>query len=188
MLGVHTWNNQDNSEIEIKNDIGNFNRNLNHSFSFFFDTYNRNIKITENATILSKNNPVGFVGLLLASTEGNYHNENIDFKALIKENIEIEKEYNFNHLIPPIEWYKEIIDEYCSVMDPIKLMPLQNQINTLKIQLSNTQANSAKARIQNQLSYRLGEALIKANNNWYGGGYIKLWFEIRRLVKEFKNR
>ncbi|MFX3627484.1 hypothetical protein [Campylobacter molothri] len=73
-------------------------------------------------------------------------------------------------------------------MDPIKLMPLQNQINTLKIQLSNTQANSAKARIQNQLSYRLGEALIKANNNWYGGGYIKLWFEIRRLVKEFKNR
>ncbi|MBZ7951289.1 hypothetical protein H2272_05200, partial [Campylobacter sp. W0046] len=139
ILGVHAWNNQDNSEIEIKNDIGNFNRNLNHSFSFFFDTYNRNIKITKNTTILSKNNPVGFVGLLLASTEGNYHNENIDFKALIKENIEIEKEYNFNHLIPPIEWYKEIIDEYCSIMDPIKLEPLQNQINTLNIQLSNTQ-------------------------------------------------
>ncbi|MBZ7944090.1 sugar transferase [Campylobacter sp. RM13744] len=258
MLGVHAWNNQDNSEIKIKNDIGNFNRNLNHSFSFFFDTYNRNIKITKNTTILSKNNPVGFVGLLLASTEGNYHNENIDFKALIKENIEIEKEYNFNHLMPPIEWYKEIIDEYCSIMDPIKLEPLQNQINTLKTQLSNSQANSAKARIQNQLSYKLGqamiensksilgyirmpyvlsyikdkhkqeqkiyqekikkdpslklpplesyadynealkfkehlsyklgEALIKANNNWYGGGYIKLWFEIRRIKKEFKNK
>ncbi|MBZ7960498.1 sugar transferase, partial [Campylobacter sp. RM12397] len=175
-----------------------------------------------------------------------------------KENIEIEKKYNFNHLIPPIEWYKEIIDEYCSIMDPIKLEPLQNQINTLKIQLSNSQANSAKARIQNQLSYKLGqamiensksilgyirmpyvlsyikdkhkqeqkiyqekikkdpslklpplesyadynealkfkehlsyklgEALIKANNNWYGGGYIKLWFEIRRIKKEFKNK
>ncbi|MCC2563017.1 hypothetical protein KBI93_08795, partial [Campylobacter coli] len=27
------------------------------------------------------------------------------------------------------------------------------------------------------LTYKLGEALIKASNNWYGGGYIKLWFE-----------
>ncbi|WP_223207680.1 hypothetical protein [Campylobacter coli] len=32
-------------------------------------------------------------------------------------------------------------------------------------------------------TYKLGEALIKANNNWYGGGYIKLWFEIRKLKK-----
>ncbi|WP_337210747.1 hypothetical protein, partial [Campylobacter molothri] len=163
ILGVHIWNEQNNCELEIKNKNTNnsFNRNIDYLVSFFFDTYNRNIKITENTTILSKNNPVGFVGLLLASTEGNYHNENIDFKALIKENIEIEKEYNFNHLIPPIEWYKEIIDEYCSIMDPIKLEPLQNQINTLKIQLSNSQANSAKARIQNQLSYKLGQAMIE---------------------------
>ncbi|WP_079754665.1 glycosyltransferase family 8 protein [Campylobacter coli] len=35
-------------------------------------------------------------------------------------------------------------------------------------------------------TYKLGEALIRANNNWYGGGYIKLWFEIRKLKKEFK--
>ncbi|PCH30494.1 sugar transferase, partial [Campylobacter sp. 113] len=46
-------------------------------------------------------------------------------------------------------------------MDPIKLASLQNQINTLKIQLSNAQANSAKARIQNQLSYKLGQAMIE---------------------------
>ncbi|WP_236633314.1 hypothetical protein, partial [Campylobacter armoricus] len=31
-------------------------------------------------------------------------------------------------------------------------------------------------------------ALIQANKNWYGGGYIKLLFEIRKLKKEFKNR
>ncbi len=30
-------------------------------------------------------------------------------------------------------------------------------------------------------TYKLGEALIRANNNWYKGGYIKLWFEIRKL-------
>ncbi|EOH2815020.1 hypothetical protein ACLZ7Y_000636, partial [Campylobacter coli] len=34
------------------------------------------------------------------------------------------------------------------------------------------------------LTYKLGEALIKASNNWYGGGYIKLWFEIRKLKRE----
>ncbi|MFX3627503.1 hypothetical protein ACD574_02865 [Campylobacter sp. LH-2024] len=44
-------------------------------------------------------------------------------------------------------------------------------------------------KLKEHLSYKLGEALIKANNNWYGGGrYIKLWFEIRRIKKEFKNK
>ncbi|MGI7959511.1 sulfotransferase family 2 domain-containing protein [Campylobacter coli] len=37
-------------------------------------------------------------------------------------------------------------------------------------------------------TYKLGEALIRANNNWYGGGYIKLLFEIRKLKKEFKKK
>ncbi|EKA0814976.1 hypothetical protein OJ510_001113 [Campylobacter coli] len=31
------------------------------------------------------------------------------------------------------------------------------------------------------LTYKLGEALIKANKTWYKGGYVKLWFEIRKL-------
>ncbi|MEE6576981.1 hypothetical protein VWM48_08730, partial [Campylobacter coli] len=34
------------------------------------------------------------------------------------------------------------------------------------------------------LTYKLGEALIKASNNWYGGGYIKLLLEIRKLKRE----
>ncbi|WP_223212555.1 hypothetical protein [Campylobacter coli] len=36
------------------------------------------------------------------------------------------------------------------------------------------------------LTYKLGEALIRANNNWYGGGYIKLLLEIRKLKREFR--
>ncbi|EPD7101431.1 hypothetical protein ACSDXR_000675 [Campylobacter coli] len=36
-------------------------------------------------------------------------------------------------------------------------------------------------------TYKLGEALIRANNNWYGG-YIKLLLEIRKLKKEFKKK
>ncbi|WP_261797980.1 hypothetical protein [Campylobacter volucris] len=38
------------------------------------------------------------------------------------------------------------------------------------------------------LTYKLGQALIKANKTWYKGGYVKLWFEIRKLKNEFKNK
>ncbi|HGG0807233.1 TPA: alpha-2,3-sialyltransferase, partial [Campylobacter coli] len=38
------------------------------------------------------------------------------------------------------------------------------------------------------LTYKLGEALIRANNNWYGGGYIKLLLEIRKLKREFRKK
>ncbi|EOI5271974.1 sulfotransferase family 2 domain-containing protein [Campylobacter coli] len=30
-------------------------------------------------------------------------------------------------------------------------------------------------------TYKLGEALIRANNNWYKGGYVKMWFEIGKF-------
>ncbi|WP_235688435.1 hypothetical protein [Campylobacter coli] len=32
-------------------------------------------------------------------------------------------------------------------------------------------------------TYKLGEALIKADKTWYKGGYVKLWFEVRKLKK-----
>ncbi len=38
------------------------------------------------------------------------------------------------------------------------------------------------------LTYKLGEALIKANKTWYKGGYVKMWLEIRKLKKEFKKK
>ncbi|EOI2751748.1 glycosyltransferase family 2 protein, partial [Campylobacter jejuni] len=38
------------------------------------------------------------------------------------------------------------------------------------------------------LTYKLGEALIKANKTWYKGGYVRLMFEIRKLKKEFKKK
>ncbi|MCR6574732.1 hypothetical protein CINS5995_08310, partial [Campylobacter insulaenigrae] len=37
-------------------------------------------------------------------------------------------------------------------------------------------------------TYKLGQALIQANKDWYGGGYIKLWFKIKKLKQEFKNK
>ncbi|MFG5090457.1 hypothetical protein O8I41_05650 [Campylobacter lari] len=38
------------------------------------------------------------------------------------------------------------------------------------------------------LTYKVGEALIKANKTWYKGGYIKLLFEIRKLKRKFKEK
>lgn len=36
------------------------------------------------------------------------------------------------------------------------------------------------------LTYKLGEAFIKADKTWYKGGYVKLWFEVRKLKGERK--
>ncbi|WP_229238093.1 hypothetical protein [Campylobacter volucris] len=38
------------------------------------------------------------------------------------------------------------------------------------------------------LTYKLGQALIQADKEWYKGGYIKLWFEVRKLKREFNNK
>ncbi|HDZ5154598.1 TPA: sugar transferase [Campylobacter jejuni] len=292
LLGVHLWNDSGICEIQIKNPKDQiFNRSLNYNFSYFFDIYDRQFKFANDTKILNNGvNNINLISFFLASPEGNYHTEKIDFEALANENIEIPKEYNFNHLIPPIELYKEIIDEYCSTMDPRKLAPLQNQIkekdniistlnqekttlqnelssfpikkqnleiknleqdlifkklqnkklakqmgiklNTIIPKLTMINPNSAKARIHNHLSYKLGQALIensksvfgyirmpfilsyialetypdynealkekecftyklgealmKASNNWYGGGYIKFIFkDVPRLKREF---
>ncbi|ECW8954352.1 alpha-2,3-sialyltransferase [Campylobacter lari] len=43
-------------------------------------------------------------------------------------------------------------------------------------------------KLKNHLSYKLGQALIKANKTWYKGGYVKMWFEVRKLKREFRNK
>lgn len=44
------------------------------------------------------------------------------------------------------------------------------------------------SKIKSYFSYKLGQALIKAHQNWYKGGYIKFWFDLYKLKKEFKNK
>ncbi|AJD01205.1 O-fucosyltransferase family protein [Campylobacter lari] len=41
-------------------------------------------------------------------------------------------------------------------------------------------------KLKNHLSYKLGQALIKANKTWYKGGYVKMWFEVRKLKQKIK--
>ncbi|WP_060662768.1 hypothetical protein [Helicobacter pullorum] len=83
--------------------------------------------ITQDTQIL---NYFDMVDLLLAK-EGKWDYTIPDNNEIII----IESKYNFNHLIPDIKLYKEIIDEYCAKMDPKKLAPLQNQLTQVKSQL-----------------------------------------------------
>ncbi|EMU7109306.1 sugar transferase, partial [Campylobacter coli] len=76
-------------------------------------------------------NYVDLISILIVHFKSHYYNAQIDFETLANENIEISKEYDFGRIIPPIELYKEIIDEYCAAMDPRKLAPLKKQINDL---------------------------------------------------------
>ncbi|HFP7484551.1 TPA: sugar transferase, partial [Campylobacter jejuni] len=136
---------------------------MDYNFSYFFDIYDRQFKITNDTKILNNVvNNINLISFFLASPEGNYHTEEIDLEALANENIIIPKEYDFNHLIPPIELYKEIIDEHYTVMDPAKLAPLQNQIKEKdNIIFTLTQEKQNLLNEKNNLENKLNSIPIK---------------------------
>ncbi|MPB08624.1 galactosyltransferase [Campylobacter lari] len=41
-------------------------------------------------------------------------------------------------------------------------------------------------KLKNHLSYKLGQVLIQANKTWYGGGYVKMLFEINKIKSTYK--
>lgn len=126
---------------------------------------------------------VNLVSLFVVKEDSNAI-KNINYDWLYQRENNIDEKYNFDHLIPDLLLVKESIEEYCIKMDPIKLASLQNQINTLKIQLSNTQANSAKARIQNQLSYKLGQAMIENSKSILG--FIRMPYVLSYIKDKYK--
>ncbi|WP_181566571.1 hypothetical protein [Helicobacter sp. 11-8110] len=151
LLGIHAWNEGKPEVGSIYNTcssiiVSNFKQNLIKASSLIrlFNTINADFIVDNNTSVRFNelNHPV---------TEGseavipNQHTKILDYFDLIDfllasggewhypmpdnhETIEIESKYNFNHLIPDIKLYKEIIDEYCRLMDPIKLAPLQTQL------------------------------------------------------------
>ena len=93
------------------------------------------------------------------------------------------------------------IKEYLPILQPPKTTPqplqepsLQDQINSLKEQISKKdneikalQTSYEKAaNFKNHLSYKLGNALIKAHKSWYKGGYIKFIFEAIKIKNKHK--
>ncbi|EGK8076972.1 hypothetical protein IO383_001434 [Campylobacter lari] len=59
----------------------------------------------------------------------------------------------------------------------------------LKMQSLNKCSDYEKSiKITNYFFYKLGQLLIKANKEWYKGGYIKFWYNLYQLKKEFKDK
>ncbi|EAI3763929.1 hypothetical protein XJ74_06340, partial [Campylobacter coli] len=101
-------------------------------------------------------------------------------ESILETNIENNAHYCFDSLIPPIMLYKEIIDEYSCIMEcrknltyNIKIqnleLKLQNKTNKLKSLQENIRYHqSAKQRIYNHLSYKLGFCAIKKSKTLLG--------------------
>ena len=68
-------------------------------------------------------------------------------------------------------------------------LSLEAENKILKDKIKELETNYQKAiKVKNHLSYKLGQALIKANKSWYKGGYIKFIFEAMKIKKEHKNK
>ncbi len=65
-----------------------------------------------------------------------------------------------------------------------QISSLKEEINKKDIEIKNLKLTNQKAQnIKNHLSYKLGNALIKAHKQWYKGGYIKFIFEAIKIKK-----
>ena len=69
----------------------------------------------------------------------------------------------------------------------LEIKSLKEALSKKEKDINNLELNYQKAlNTKNHLSYKLGAALIKANKNWYKGGYVKFIFEVMRINKEHK--
>ncbi len=69
----------------------------------------------------------------------------------------------------------------------LEIKALKEKLTQKEQEIKNLQIDYQKAlKTKNHLSYKLGEALIRANKNWYKGGYIKFIFEVIKIKKEHK--
>ena len=176
-------------------------------YNAFVEIQNLNFKINNESFIdLNKNVPfseyhinvqtwlpnakrVNFFDLIsiFLAKGGNFYTEEIDFESLANENIEIEEKYNFNHLIPDIKLYKEIIDEYCARMDPKKLAPLQNQLTQVKSQLTSKSQELESLKFQYDSKIKELQVNLKTTQDSLSSLPIKKQtLEIKNLESDLK--
>ncbi|PCM56163.1 alpha-2,3-sialyltransferase, partial [Campylobacter sp. BCW_8712] len=112
------------------------------------------------------NKQAGVIGFLLLPLNENM--EKIDF---IEKDVVLSKEYDFTYLCNYLKDFKIIIEQYNQRMDPIKLVPLQNQIKEKDNIISTL--NQEKTMLQNELN----SFPIKKQN-----------LEIKNLEQDLKNK
>ncbi|WP_236847970.1 coiled-coil domain-containing protein [Campylobacter devanensis] len=78
---------------------------------------------------------------------------------------------------------KEFSDKLSS--QEASLKSTNESLRKKDVEIKNLEITNQKAQnIKNHLSYKLGNALIKAHKQWYKGGYIKFIFEAIKIKKE----
>ncbi|EHO4640597.1 hypothetical protein KJV18_001686, partial [Campylobacter jejuni] len=122
-----------------------------NAFAAIYDDFvigdNSKIYLGNNRNI----NYYDLVNLMLYKDEGKIQVAVDDIKETV-----IKQEYNFSHLFPDVVFIKEILEEYLNSTSNISI-----QISSLTQQLNHFKTfSTAKQRIQNQLPYRLGQAMI----------------------------
>lgn len=127
-----------------------------------------------NAPILNNISHIGLSHFFLVKLDENFCKKDIDLQSLeSEENIDIP--YDFTHILPPFELYKEIIEEYCQRMDVVKQKALQDKITQLQ-----------KAMIRHYLAYKLGSCMIRNSKSLLG--CIKMPFLLITLTIAHKER
>ncbi|MCW0185079.1 hypothetical protein OJP00_00670 [Campylobacter lari] len=170
LIGMHAYNDDLNAKswkkksqsygnvliLNIKNHIVksvacfNIFLDIRDYFKIDCNTYIRFCKkrpATENSfsTTFSKDKTstldyVDISAFLLADQNGKFDFSE-EIELIQNEDIVVDSEYDFTHLVPPVEDYKTAIEEYNIRMDPIKLQPLQNQISILNSTISLLEQN-----------------------------------------------
>ncbi|TQR39938.1 hypothetical protein DMB95_09400, partial [Campylobacter sp. MIT 12-8780] len=69
-----------------------------------------------------------------------------------------------------------------------KIQQLENRIVAFETNNYERSVESIKKEVKEHLSYKLGQTLIKAYNNRWGGGLIKMPFELLTVIKNHKNK
>lgn len=68
----------------------------------------------------------------------------------------------------------------------IKIAKIHKNLAKNKVNLVDFSDYKEALKCKNHLSYKLGNALINAHKSWYKGGYLKLYFKIEKIKKEFR--
>ncbi|WP_281651328.1 hypothetical protein [Helicobacter bilis] len=127
------------------------------------------------------------IAFFCATKEGNYHTETLDYEALSKENIKISPQYSYNHILPPIEKYKKLIDEVLLHKDIVieylrrtGISILESQTNTTNKNATNNVSNtSQEARIKPPYFQRIAHKIKQRTNMSYLKRKLRKMFGVR---------
>ena len=166
---LKTWSQHEatNSSVIIQNELGKFVNVTSPHYNSFLAVYDNNMLIGKHTTISLSNlatNAVDYfdiVNIMLFKDEGKMQ---ININE-VKETT-IKREYSFSHLFPDIVFIKEVLEEY--TQDVVLRLQKNEELQILSQLDFVKKFSTAKQRIQEQLPYKLGQAMILSSKSFFG--------------------